>query len=207
MTPLTTHDAATAAYVLLPTRMDTLLVGVLCAWAVRQKTLAEFIKSNIPLVYAVGTSGLIALCTAYGLGLRHQSTFMNTIGFNLLWISYAALLLAAVTERSGLASHITKLAPFRRLGVLAYGIFLLHPFVPYYVLKAYGLPAEGKWLPDLTEIDHWVIFLASVALMIGIADLSWRYFESPLLSLGRRLAGGTPKHLAMAIPVIPGRRN
>lgn len=65
-----------------------------------------------------------------------------------------------------------------RLGGISYGLYLYHMMMP--VLARIGLDKLG-W-----EVDPYVLFMLSVALTIAIAELSFRYLESPFLKLKHR---------------------
>ena len=45
-------------------------------------------------------------------------------------------------------------------------------------------------VPDIGNLDQVIVTLVAAGLSIGVATLSWRYFEQPLIEYGRRLAKG-----------------
>jgi peptidoglycan/LPS O-acetylase OafA/YrhL len=63
------------------------------------------------------------------------------------------------------------------VGIATYGIYLLHPIVIFWLAR--GVRSTG-WNPD-------IVAPATVIITIGLALLSYRYFELPLIRLGKRL--------------------
>lgn len=172
--------AAIANHVLLPCRMDALLLGVLCAYAVRQPEISLWLSGNIKTLYAT-LAGLIACVGMIGVrGWGLGSLFMGTIGFSVLALLYAAFLLVAVTEVRGPVRWLTSIAPLRQLGIWAYGIYLFHALIPFYLFKLFGRAAA------IDSTKDGLIFVASVLLVLLAAHLSWQYFEKPLVKFGHR---------------------
>ncbi len=93
------------------------------------------------------------------------------------WIYFAGVGLVLLTDGS------PKLAPLRdrrlvRLGTISYGIYLYHPFVLIFapmVQKAIGL-----------KVAPWIMDVAKVGACVGLAEISWRLVERPLLGLKDR---------------------
>ncbi|MCP4087542.1 MAG: acyltransferase [Actinomycetia bacterium] len=63
------------------------------------------------------------------------------------------------------------------IGKLSYGIYLFHMIVVNVVERAMGEAMAGYTA---------VLFLTTLAATIGVASLSWRYFESPILAHKKR---------------------
>jgi exopolysaccharide production protein ExoZ len=67
---------------------------------------------------------------------------------------------------------------FEQVGVATYGIYLLHPIVmdsTRWIFQTIGV--QVKYLPTLVAIG----------LTINISVLTYKYFEAPLMNLGKRL--------------------
>ena len=67
------------------------------------------------------------------------------------------------------------------LGTLAYGIYLFHQGIQYLffgLIWGHGIQITGG--------ATFLAALAAVALTLFLAALSWRYFEQPLIRMGRR---------------------
>jgi peptidoglycan/LPS O-acetylase OafA/YrhL len=92
---------------------------------------------------------------------------------------FAAVLLcilAAAIELPQVVAH-RWLRPLDGLGEVSYGIYLWHLFAL-------------QWLVDEAELRGHTALAAVVGLTLVASMLSWRYFEKPLMSLGRRVGPG-----------------
>lgn len=70
-----------------------------------------------------------------------------------------------------------------RLGIATYGVYLLHPIVAWYVASGFDMIEQILGLQKIKYIRT----LISIPFTIGIALLTYRYFEAPLIALGKRL--------------------
>lgn len=174
---LPNDQAAIASFVLLPARMDSLLLGVLAAFALRDKNIAAYLSRHVGLLYLA--LGILLACVAImdlkSLGLG--STFGETAGLSIFALLYTCFLLIALTENGGIVRWLTQIRPLRQLGIWAYCIYLVHGEIPYY--------AERIFHPT-TGAARAAVFAAAVAVVMLVAHLSWRYFERPLIALGHR---------------------
>jgi len=92
-----------------------------------------------------------------------------------------AMLVVAVCIRENTCLHpFLKWRPAVFIGTISYGIYLMHMLMANIVRKALG-HAMG--------LD---VFLATTVLAIGIAYVSFRFFETPILKLKNRI--GLPRH-------------
>jgi len=192
-----------AIHSLLFCRMDVLLLGVLCAYLMRQQQARQWIVNHTRFLYGgLGVcAGLLTLMIAKSWNLG--SLQMTIFGYSILAVAYTLLLLAVVT--GGPIKRLMNLSPLRGLGIISYGLYLLHGLVPWYAFKLFG---------QTPNIDSWgagLFLLFSVCLVFVLAHLSWKYFEKPLVELGHVLKYDKGTALAAA-PVlaessfIPGSR-
>lgn len=70
-----------------------------------------------------------------------------------------------------------------RLGVATYGVYLLHPIIAWYVTSGFNILEQHLALQKIKYIRT----LLSIPLSIGMALLTYRYLEAPLIELGKRL--------------------
>ena len=86
-----------------------------------------------------------------------------------------ALLASAVVREDHVLAPLLKWPPVVRIGVLSYGMYLLHVFVVHFTdrLGEHGLPA---------------LFLFPLAVLgtVAVAELSYRFYETPFLRLKKR---------------------
>jgi peptidoglycan/LPS O-acetylase OafA/YrhL len=179
------HQAnATHAYRLPWFRADALLIGVLCALAVRNLRVREFLERRPMFLY-----GSAALCIAALLPMQFDffglpSSAMATFGLTLLPILFASVLLIAVLHPKSPIAEALRFPPLMYLGTVAYFVYLVHLSVP--LLIALAAPARMN-----TIEGAWFLIIISAASTIVLASLSWRFFEGPFVRLGKQACYGT----------------
>jgi peptidoglycan/LPS O-acetylase OafA/YrhL len=153
----TAYGTPHAAYMLMPSRMDSLFLGVLSAWAVRQQWFVRR-RGLLLLAAPVLVSGCIWLVYARA---KWDSPVMQEIGYTWLAATYACALLILVQGKSQLWAR--WLAP---VGIGAYSIYLFHIGVAglayglsYRLGLGGGIVAQILGLPILGVVSaaSWII--------------------------------------------------
>lgn len=169
-------------FVLLPCRWDSLCLGALVAWLVRKPGFIEDVKRHERVV--LGGSGLI-LIILIGLRVGRQGTLysfgMHLLGLSLLAALYAGLLLLALYSHRKWIKTFFRNSWLRKLGGISYCVYLLHQPV---VFLCHSL--LWKQPPKLTSGPRALTTALALGLTLGMASLSWRYFESKVIVWGRR---------------------
>jgi peptidoglycan/LPS O-acetylase OafA/YrhL len=166
-------------YVLLPCRMEGLALGALIAIRFRMGPW-ELSKRKLTLM-AVGLVAITGILCAWG-GYELRSPFNRTIGYLISSLASAYVVLWLIRFRGSRITACLRLAPLQHLSKISYGAYLVHMpiaavLVP--VSAALGLGALGH--------GYWKV-VTVFTLTVGLASLSWRFFESPLLRLKERLS-------------------
>ncbi len=167
------------AYVYAFCRTDALLLGVLLAWLFRQPKFVQFVRSKRLLGWSV-LSALILLTSFIPLIAFAFGGVGNHFWFAILYGLF--LLLVVVFPESHLAG-ILRNPILVWLGIRSYCIYLTHQAVS-------GL-LHGAIFSAEPRIDGGYQFIVTVAATLAVwllASLSFRYFELPLLSFGRRFS-------------------
>lgn len=162
-------------------RMDTLVVGAL-AWLLWERG-PEWGRR-----LAVAAAGPMFASVALGaLAGGFDRTWGPFVVFGYTWVALAgaAVLLAVRSGRWRWLSRALAWRPLEAVGKVSYGLYLWHRFavgaVATLVGATLGVPS-GSW-------EASVVYLGG---SLGFAGLltwaSWRYWESPWLSLKDRLA-------------------
>ncbi|HEY0784449.1 MAG TPA: acyltransferase [Acidobacteriaceae bacterium] len=114
-------------------------------------------------------------------------------GILALSVASGALILLALA--GGRTARLLSLAPLRRLGTISYGIYVYHIFLMFLFKRI-----TWKLVPHGSHNTYYgVRLLVAAALTLLVAELSFRFFEQPLLRLKDRLAPSpTPPELASA---------
>jgi peptidoglycan/LPS O-acetylase OafA/YrhL len=116
--------------------------------------------------------GLVWLC----LYLGEFEPFLYRGGFALVGLATVATIMAVVHPSTGIGSRILGSAPLRWVGVRSYGIYLWH------------WPVFMVTRPDLdVPFDGWPLLALRLGATVLLADLSYRYIETPIRrgALGR----------------------
>jgi peptidoglycan/LPS O-acetylase OafA/YrhL len=169
-----------ALFMLLPTEWDLLFVGVLGAYALRTSALWRWITGNdrfaLKIVIFAGLGAVLLLAIADALlGVRS----FDVVGRLALAMALTGLVLLLV---SGSPEGARFRSPVLRFfGQISYGLYLIHQPVAGIL---HGAILGSR--PDMGSLPQISVTIAAFAASIGIAYLSWMFFESPLIRLGHR---------------------
>lgn len=168
--------AAGAPRVLTICRLDSLMLGVLCAWAIRNDGARAMLSNNYRIIRALaGASlGLLVYMTVWVTAERYAQ--MEVLGYLLFAVVYTAFLLIAYLRPDSPEAWVTRLAFFKRLGILAYGLYLFHSVVLFSMFAL--LRGEPEGLSWITPV--------AVVVTYALASLSWRFFEKPIVAWGHK---------------------
>lgn len=92
---------------------------------------------------------------------------------------YSLLLLSTLV--SPRLSALFSLAPLRFMGTVAYGVYLVHSLTGFIFEQALL-----HFRPESGSVARLLISMLAAIVSVGIAALSWKYFEKPLLTRGHR---------------------
>jgi hypothetical protein len=135
---------------------------------------------------AVGLAGLAAL--AYFVFLvDDDSPLTYQGGFLFVSIATAAVIVAIVGDRSRIAGALA-FAPLVAIGRRSYSVYLWH--WPVFMLTRPGL--------DVT-LDGWLLFVTRIALVFALAEISYRFVETPFRT-GAALRAWHRWRLRLAVP-------
>jgi peptidoglycan/LPS O-acetylase OafA/YrhL len=168
-----------AAYVLLPCRADSLIAGVLCAYALRSEKLRGYLTPS--LLRVSGTVLFIGIVFLWWNGCWQHSFEMVSWGYSWLALFFSCILLIIVTTPRHSLGQVMRFYPLRKLGEISFGIYLFH--VPINALW------HGLWLGRDIYIHNAIDALASscaLASTLLLAWCSWKFFEKPVVDFSHR---------------------
>jgi peptidoglycan/LPS O-acetylase OafA/YrhL len=174
-------DSSVGIYTMMLCRSDALLLGVLAAVLLRDDRWRERIRgagSVFSILIPIFLAGLGFLTLQ---AWNPSASILKTIGYTWVALFYVTILLFVLTRPDSRLTKVLRMKWLCWLGTLAYGIYLFHTGVLYLL---FGL-IWGRGA-TVSSIPTFLTTLAAAALTLLLATLSWRYFEQPLIRMGRR---------------------
>jgi peptidoglycan/LPS O-acetylase OafA/YrhL len=169
-----------ARYMLLPTEWDLLFVGVLGAYAQRTPSLwARLLNDDRRLLKTIIFAGLIAMLVLPFGDTALSIHTSEVIGRLVLALALTGLVLLLVSGSPEGARFRAPVLCF--FGQISYGLYLMHQPVAGIL---HGLILGGR--PDIGSLPQFAVTIAAAGIAIGVAYLSWAFFESPLIRLGHQ---------------------
>jgi peptidoglycan/LPS O-acetylase OafA/YrhL len=174
-----------ANYILTPTRVDGLMLGVLIAYVLRQPRWRQKLESSRRLLYAM--LGFLALALAL-LNIWRQelatteSYVMSTVGYTWISLFYALLLLIVLLNPQRRITAFFRTSLMRWLGEISYGFYLIH--IPVIGL-CFGLLLKIN--PRIANLNEFFVSALALGLSLALATISWRWLERPFVQWGHSL--------------------
>jgi len=170
-----------AAYFWTPSRADDLALGVLVAIAWSTPQVKQWIRRNVRYMYASFCMlGALLLVLLYWM-VKPASVIGATLGRTTYGLFFVSLLVILLANPGAWLAGVFRWRPLRELGKISYCVYIIHGAVIWTVFRLLR-SAEPRF-------DSWptiaISVLAFVATII-LAELSWRFFEHPLIRRGHR---------------------
>ena len=167
------EDSALNVYRFSLTRFDSLLMGSLLALEFRS---ARGLCKNSTALLAGATLVLVIFILAVG-GTSNQATAHRLIGYSLFALFYVCLIRRVIaSDDTSRWKSFFRTRFLRWCGKLSYCIYVVHWPVVLVLTKI--LPKVINW--PLTALTYTLL---TGIISFSIAAVSWRRFESPILSL------------------------
>lgn len=182
-----------AAYMLMPARLDALLLGGALAWLVRTpRGVAQLRALLRPVTYGA----LVTLVALFAWrGSARNDPYMQVIGYVALSLLSVALIARALPRLSSAGAptrfqRVLQNRPMQAIGKYSYAIYIFQ----YPIILALETMLE-TYAPTLAEQAPLSVavglFVVASILSIAAARLSWVLLEAPALSLKRYFPRGT----------------
>ena len=181
-------DLPSLAYVLMPCRADSLAIGILAAMAWRSPTVRGWLAARRTALYAT----FYALLAGVAVFLKwYPSPYSRTailVEYPWLAVMYASLLLLVLLDPPGSLAGVMRWGWLRELGRVSYCVYLIH-------LPILGMCTAILGHSARTHIDTVpgiAATLLAAAITLGLARMSWIYFENPLVRRGHAYSYDAP---------------
>jgi peptidoglycan/LPS O-acetylase OafA/YrhL len=174
-------DSSIGIYTMMLCRSDALLLGVLAAVLLRDERWRERIRNADAAFYTCIPVFLLGMGVLTVRAWNPAAPMLKTIGYTWVALFYVTILLFVLTRPDSRLTKLFRMKGLCWLGTLAYGIYLFHTGVQYLL---FGLiMGHGA---TINSIPTFLVTLAAVPLTLLLAMVSWRYFEQPLIRMGRQ---------------------
>jgi peptidoglycan/LPS O-acetylase OafA/YrhL len=168
-------------YSFFPARMDALALGSLLALLKSSKR--RFLVPGWSVITGMAASLCALLLTP---DPRVNGRFA-VFGYSLVAVTMT-LILAFVLDHAGSDNPICRVLRsdlLVRAGTISYTFYLLHLFVISVIRQSLGHLLLSHW-----ALNRTLQLTGSLAVTFVLAQISWRYFESPILRLKSRFVAG-----------------
>lgn len=177
---------AVSAYVLLPARMDALLLGVIAAVLFRQPQFREQVRQSQRSIWIcvilLGAALLFFAMQGFGLG----SVLMSVIGFSVIAYFYLGVLILTLCSKNATLSRVLTFKPLRFLGQVSFFVYLFH----YPVLGIVHHVLRGR-TPSFADGVLPTLLALGITLLAGW--VSWHFLEKHLVGMGHRFSYGSAR--------------
>jgi peptidoglycan/LPS O-acetylase OafA/YrhL len=179
------HDpSGITSYVLMPCRMDDFAFGILAAWAVRSTSARAWTANHLPHLRWPLLLATLPLLVLTFLQVQTEGWQLPLYGYTCLGLWYASVLYTVVARQPAGLVAILSWVPLVSLGRLSYFIYLWHTLV----LASVARRILGGVNFTLASPGTVGVLAVALAATWGLAWISWRIFEGPLIRLGQRHA-------------------
>lgn len=167
------------AYTLMPSRADGLCIGILAALLWKDQRVRSWLQQNAGAIRIAAVGFAVGVVILARWSPDFKTLPMQSVGFTWMALFYSLLLLLVLTNPSGMLGSIARVQILREIGKVSYCLYLIHQVVGATVQAALQR-IVGPPSPALAVTAYAFAAVAAY----GIAQLSWKYFERPMLERG-----------------------
>ncbi|MEZ5582526.1 MAG: acyltransferase [Candidatus Competibacteraceae bacterium] len=165
------------SYTWMPARTDSLILGVFMAYVCSKNGSRDFLCK-----YMRPACVVIISLVAYLWLLLNQSSIGGVANHFVLSLIYASIILLVMFHSSSFFTRALGTKSLIWIGRRSYAIYLFHMFF----LASFGLWAGDVHVLGLELWQKLTIVCASTIVTLIVADILFRYVETPLIARGHR---------------------
>jgi peptidoglycan/LPS O-acetylase OafA/YrhL len=167
-------------YSLLFTRADSLICGSALAILVRGSA-----PESLPVKWILPLSGALVVCLFLITGTgSHETMLISTVGFTAIAI-FCGCLVYRAQQGEGWIAALGKQRWLRFFGRYSYGLYIYHGLL---VVFLFPLVYPVQRMVHSVFWGSILYLLLSLGLTVGIAMMSYHFFEAPILRLKERFS-------------------
>ncbi|MBU1726449.1 MAG: acyltransferase [Candidatus Omnitrophica bacterium] len=161
--------------VLLPCRMDSLLLGVLIAYCFQNKDFIASLQNRKIFIYLAFWVLLIGLLIMQSVGK------FTGFRFTLLAFLYGTLIIIALIDKESLLGKFLRNPILQQAGIVSYGIYLYHQPISGIMHQLFL-----KQSPQIIGLNSLLVTLLALITTIIAALISYYLFERFLINIGHK---------------------
>jgi len=173
-----------SANCLLPCRWDTLFWGAIAAIIWRDEKLKSYVlKDNGKRLKAVLVAAIWIVPVMLFSKKFTDVPLRMSVGLTVIGLGSASYILLVVSK--GVSGRLLLTKPLRFFGSISYGMYLVHQPV---LVMLHGFVLGTR--PDVQTMPQILLTLTAIPISVGIAWVSWTFFESKIVRYGHRFKYG-----------------
>lgn len=170
-----------AAYFWTPSRADDLGLGVLAAVAWGTPQTRQRLQENIRSIYLLLCACAVSLLVMMFWLVKPNSYVEATLGRPVYGVFFVSLLIVCLADKQGKLAGLLRWRPLRELGRVSYCVYMVHDAVDW---LAFRIVRHSE--PRFDSVPTMALSVAALVSTLVLAEVSWRYFEHPLIRRGHR---------------------
>ncbi|HTC63538.1 MAG TPA: acyltransferase [Candidatus Saccharimonadales bacterium] len=165
---------------LMPCRADSLAIGMLAAVYWHKEESRRWLSEQSGILSGILIALFFGVLAFWKWSPQAETWGMESIGFTWLAAFYVVILLIALARKESLIARLARMAWLRELGKVSYCVYIIHLVVN---VICHSLLRGAS--PGTTDWRGTAVTFLSAIVTFGIAWISWKIFEGPLVHFGR----------------------